>query len=614
MKGDGETGATATVVGKAVAQLTWMIGGRQGEGIDSTGEIVARAFHRLGYFVYGYRHFASRIKGGHTNYKLRLGAREMRCGDDGLDLLLALDQESIDHNAHTLSPGATVVHDASRFEARLPEGRGLRSVGLPLTDLAKECGGAIMRNMVAAGATAALLGLRPDDFAGVLGDRFGAKGPEVVRRNRAAVERGFARARDAAGQVLRLPPPEPDAAHPRLFLSGNEAVALGALAAGCRFLAAYPITPATEIMYWLIEHLPQVGGVVVQAEDEIAAVHMAIGANYAGVRAMTSTSGPGLSLMTEALGLAGMTETPLVVVDVQRAGPATGLPTKMEQGDLNQLVFAGHGDFPRIVLAPRTVEDCFAFTVAAFNLAERFQCPVLIASDLALGMSRQTIRGLDRRLVAVDRGALDRGAPPGWAGTPGRGGAAGSDGPSAGMPPFLRYRRVAGGVSPRARPGTPGRRHLVTGDEHDEAGRITEDPGERARQMDKRLGKVEGLDLGEMAVHEAGPPDPDLLLVGWGSTFGVLEEVWGRLGEAGYRVAHLQIGQVWPFPSRRVRARLAGARRVLVVEHSAGGQLSGLLRREAGPLPPTFDLRKYDGNPLTLGEVDRRCREVLEAW
>src|SRR5690606_34184646 len=303
-------------VKQTMTELTWKVGGAQGEGIDSTGEIFAMVLNRRGHYVFAYRNFMSLIKGGHTSYKVRVSPKKMGYHGDGLDILVAFDQRTVDENGWELNEGAALIYDSSRIRSlKAPEGKDIRLCPVPVTEMAKEVGSPIMKNMIACGVSAAMVGLTPDAFDSLIEDRFGKKGEQVVAKNKEAVQKGYEYALTHFGRIKELPAPEPakdGGGH--LFLSGNEATALGALAAGCRFLAAYPITPATEIMYTALAHFPRFGGKVVQAEDEIAACIMAIGANYAGVRAMTSTSGPGISLMQEAIGLSGITETPLVVV------------------------------------------------------------------------------------------------------------------------------------------------------------------------------------------------------------------------------------------------------------------------------------------------------------
>jgi 2-oxoglutarate ferredoxin oxidoreductase subunit alpha len=570
------------------SELVWKVGGQQGEGIDSTGVVFLNACHKLGYFTFGYRHFMSRIKGGHTNYQVRIATRPVLAVGDHTDILIAFDQESIDENFAEMRHDGIVLADG--FGAKLPEERGVGLIEIPLTKIATELGNALMKNMVALGATCRLTGLPLDPFREYVEKTFERKGEDVVKANLEALDAGV-RFLDQQGvkqhfTVEKAAPKPPE----RLVIEGDYAAALGALAAGCRFLAAYPITPASMIMEWLAARFPKVGGVVVQAEDEISAICMAIGANYAGARGMTSTSGPGFSLMQEAISLAGLTETPVVIVDVQRAGPATGLPTKHEQGDINERVYGSHGDFPRIVIAPGTYEECFYDMVEAFNLADRHQCPVIVAMDLTLGMSRATVDGLDVSRVRIDRGRLITGAQ--------------AQAPAA----YERFADTASGVSPRALPGTPGALHLTTGDEHRFDGRITEDPEIRTRIMNKRLRKVADVDFPGIKVHGSVPAD--LLLIGFGATTGALLEAADRLRSTGRSTAVAQIRRLWPFPQEEMEALIAAAPTALVVESNATAQLAHLIRsRVGGPLLPT--LLKYDGNPIRAGEVEERAKEVM---
>lgn len=386
-----------------ISQLSWKIGGQQGEGVESTDRIFSTALNRLGYYLYGYRHFSSRIKGGHTNNKIRISTKPIRSISDDLDILVAFDQESIDLNAHELRENAVVVADA-KFNQTLPEGINARLFPVPITAIAEELGTSLFKNMAASGASWALLGLPLEVFNKAVEEEYGRKCAAVVEKNIEAVKRGAEYVLDLAGGPLEEFRLEPADGKQKLFIIGNDAIGLGAVAAGCRFMPAYPITPASEIMEYLIKVLPKYGGTVIQTEDEIAACTMAIGANYGGVRAMTTSAGPGLSLMMEAIGLAGMTEIPVVIVDTQRGGPSTGLPTKQEQSDINAMIYGTHGEIPKIVIAPSTIEECFYDTVEAFNLAEEYQCPVIVLTDLQLSLGKQSSELLDYNKISINRG------------------------------------------------------------------------------------------------------------------------------------------------------------------------------------------------------------------
>ncbi|EKP95748.1 2-oxoacid:acceptor oxidoreductase subunit alpha [Thermaerobacter subterraneus] len=569
-------------------ELTWVVGGQQGEGIDTTGEILASALNRLGYYIYGYRTFGSRIKGGHTNYRIRIAQRPVYGIAPQIDVLIAFDQDSINRLAGEMAPGGVVVFNGKGGRGKLPPGvEGVRLIEVPMLDLARELGNPIMKNMVGVGVSAALLGLAPEDIEPIIDERFAGKGGKLVEANKTALRRGYDAALQALGEAdghLHLAPAD---GRRRYLMTGDEAAAFGALVAGCRLVAAYPITPASEIMHWLVKKLPQYGGVVVQSEDEIAAISTVIGAGYAGVRALTSTSGPGFSLMQEALGYAGMIEAPCVIVNVQRAGPSTGMPTKHEQSDLFEMVMGSHGDLPRIVLAPVTIEDCFYGAVDAFNLADRYQTPVILALDLALGLAKQTVEGIDFERVRIDRGAVALPDDLNWEGGD-----------------FKRYRFTDTGISPRSLPGMPGGLHLATGLEHDETGHITEDRGNRVRMMQKRLRKFTQVD-GVEAVRYEGPEQPEVLLVGWGASYGALREAREILTERGVATGHAHIRLLAPFPVGPVAELLARARHVFVAENNAQGQLAALMRQhiDSADKARLRTVNKYDGTLFLPAEI-----------
>ncbi|TMW73281.1 2-oxoacid:acceptor oxidoreductase subunit alpha [Alteribacter natronophilus] len=579
-----------------ITHLSWKVGGQQGEGIESTGEIFSSALNRLGYYLYGYRHFSSRIKGGHTNNKIRVSTNPLNAISDDLDILVAFDQETIDVNAPELISGGVILAD-SKCKPSKPEHSDAHLFSIPFTEIANSLGTSLMKNMVAIGASSALLGLKPENFEGVVKQIFGRKGDAVVQKNMDAVREGAAYfEKEAAGTGIsfKLAPVEPEK---RMFMIGNDAIALGALAGGARFMPAYPITPASEIMEYLIKKLPDYGGTVIQTEDEIAACTMAIGANYAGVRSLTASAGPGLSLMMESIGLSGITETPLVIVDTQRGGPSTGLPTKQEQSDLMAMIYGSHGEIPKIVMAPSTVEEAFYDTIEAFNLAEEYQCPVIVLSDLALSLGKQTVEPLDYDRIEIRRGKFD---------------------PGRELPElekneyFKRYADPGDGISERVIPGMKNAIHHVTGVEHNEQGKPSESPENRRYQMNKRMKKLK-------TVHETFPEPvyadtrhekADLLIIGFNSTRGTIQEAIPRLEKDGLKVNHAHVRLMHPFPAEEVRKLMAQADKVAVVENNATGQLARLIRMEtgAGNLETVL---KYDGNPFLPGELHHACKELF---
>jgi len=571
--------------------LAWMIGGDQGEGIDATGDVFGRVLMRQGYHVYGYRHFSSRIKGGHTNYTVRVAAQPVLAPQRDVQVLVALTQETIDRQFPLLAAGAPIVADA-QFHPKLPDGSGARLVEIPLTQIARELGTPVVRNMVAVGASAALFGLPLQSFHGYVREKFARKGRDLVAQNEAALERGAAQIADA-GLAGRFALPAPSGG-PRHLMSGNDALALGAVAAGCRIMAAYPITPASDIMEHLAGLFPELGGAVCQMEDEIAAITLVLGANYAGARAMTATSGPGFSLMQEGIGLASMAEIPAVVVDCQRAGPSTGMPTKMEQSDLMAAVFGGHGEGQRIVLAPGTAKQAFDDGFEAFNLADRYQCPVIVLSDLALAQWLQTVEDLPLGRHAVDRGAI--------AGEAEVGRAAGE---------FPRYAVTESGISPRSLPGTPRGQYLATGVEHGPTGKVSEAPENRTAQVEKRQRKLEPLRGREDGVAPYRMDGARIALVCFGSTVGAVDEAVDELREHGVQAGRLQVRQVWPVPEAPLRAALGGVDRVLVVEQNATGELRAVLRLAGLEDARWESLLRWDGALVLPDDVARAARAAV---
>jgi 2-oxoglutarate/2-oxoacid ferredoxin oxidoreductase subunit alpha len=577
-----------------INQLSWKVGGQQGEGIESTGEIFAIALNRLGYYLYGYRHFSSRIKGGHTNNKIRVSTTQVRSISDDLDILVAFDQETIDVNYKELHSNGVIMADA-KFGPSKPEDTEASLYAVPFTEIATELGTSLMKNMVAIGATSAVLDLDIQVFEEVVQEIFGRKGQQVVEKNMEAIKAGYEYMKEQLGSKVGAMELEKADGQKRLFMIGNDAIAMGALAGGCRFMAAYPITPASEIMEYLIKKLPAVGGTVIQTEDEIAAVTMAIGANYGGVRTITASAGPGLSLKMEAIGLSGITETPLVIVDTQRGGPSTGLPTKQEQSDLMAMIYGTHGEIPKIVMAPSTVQEAFYDTAEAFNLAEEYQCPVIILSDLQLSLGKQTVEPLDFSKVEIRRGKLQTGELP----------------ELESKAYFKRYEVTEDGVSPRTIPGMKNGIHHVTGVEHEETGKPSESAANRIAQMDKRFRKISNIKF-DTPVHKNAPhEEADLLIVGFNSTRGAIEEAMDRLEQDGVKVNHAQVRLIHPFPVDEILPLVKSAKKIAVIENNATGQLANILKMNVGHAEKVHKVLKYDGNPFLPHEIHSKCKELF---
>ncbi len=561
------------------ADFNWAIGGEAGDGIDSTGKIFAQALSRAGRHVYTSKDFASRIRGGYTAYKIRTAVEPVQSVVDRLDVLIALTPRTIDENLGELHDNSVIIYDGERTtmkNAEIPD--EMVGLNVPLKRLAEEAGGAIMRNVVALGAACAVADFPIENLDEAVEKRFGNKGQKLVDNNKEAARAGRQYVHDEYD--LNLPYALETTDNDYVLLNGDEAIGMGALAAGCRYYAGYPITPATNVMEYLKGRIERYGGHVVQAEDELSAINMALGAARAGARSMTATSGPGIDLMTETFGLVATTETPLVICNVMRSGPSTGMPTKQEQGDINQMLYGGHGEIPRFVLAPTTIDECFWKTVEAFNLAEKYQLPVYLAGDLALAVTEQTFspEAFDMDAVEIERGnVVDEETIGAWQNEKGQ---------------FKPHALTDDGISPRAFPGTSGGAHMTTGLEHDELGRRTEDGEMRIKQVDKRNKKVDTAEEREdWSPREFGDPDSENLVISWGSNEGAMVEAIDLLAEEGVDVRFISVPYIFPRPD--LSDEIADAKEVLVVECNNTGQFADLLEHDA--LARVGRINKYDG-------------------
>lgn len=563
--------------------MTFKIGGEAGQGVESSGAGFAQALARGGLHIFGLQDYMSRIRGGHNFYQIRVKEEDIYSHTDAVHLLLALNPQAIKEHMEEVVEGGGIIYDESwQGEKRELEGRGIVPFPAPLKRIAEEEGGRkVMMNTAALGVAAGLTGYDFEPMASVIEDNFRKKGASVVERNLKVAETGYRFAQenhDRFGYRLEtLEAPE------RMVINGNHAFCLGAVASGCRFISAYPMTPATSIMEWMAAHAQQYGIVMKQSEDEIAAICMAIGAAHVGARAMTATSGGGFSLMVEALGLAGMTETPLVVVEAQRPGPSTGLATRTEQGDLRFILHASQGEFPRLILAPGTVEECFQAGARAFNLAEKYQCPVIVVLDNFLANS----------LRAVDKGAFDFTSVEIH-----RGEFLTSEDLDRLEGQYNRFQFTESGISPRAVPSHPKAVYTSAGNVHDEQGHITEEPTIRTRMMNKRMGKLE-VARREMREPELyGPKEADITFLGWGSTYGPIREAVEALNKEGRKVNFIHFMDIWPLPWEKVAEMMEGAQQTVAVENNYSGHMAGLIRTYTGR---EVDKRilKYDGRPFS---------------
>ena len=578
-----------------VADFNWAVGGEAGDGIDSTGKIFAQALSRSGRHVFTSKDFASRIRGGYTAYKVRTSVDKVQSVVDRLDVLIALTPRTIEENLPELHEGSVIIYDGERTtmqDVEIPE--GMIGVDVPLKRLAEEAGGAIMRNVVALGAACEVAEFPIENLDSGLKKRFGDKGQKLVDNNKEAARAGRSYVAEEYDHEFDYSLETTDADY--VLLNADEAIGMGAIAAGCRFYAGYPITPATDVMTYLTGRLERYGGHVVQAEDELSAINMALGAARGGARAMTATSGPGIDLMTETFGLVATSETPLVICNVMRSGPSTGMPTKQEQGDLNHMLYGGHGEVPRFVISPTTVDECFWKTIEAFNLAEKYQLPVYLTADLSLAVTEQTFppETFDMDAVEVDRGFVVEGDDVEDHLTESGG--------------FKPHEVTEDGVSPRAFPGTVDGAHMSTGLEHDEQGRRTEDTGMRVEQVDKRSRKVDTARKREdWTAREFGDPDADTLVITWGSNEGALVEALDILADEGVDVRVLSVPYVFPRPD--LSEDVAAAENVLVVECNATGQFADLVEHDV--LERVDRVNKYDGVRFKADELAAEIRATL---
>jgi 2-oxoglutarate ferredoxin oxidoreductase subunit alpha len=494
-----------------------------------------------------------------------------------------------------LHEGSVIIYDGERTtmqDVEIPE--GMIGLDVPLKSLAEEAGGAIMRNVVALGAACEVSNFPIENLDESLEKRFTDKGQAIVSNNKEAARLGQEYVRDEFDHDSEYDLECTDADY--VLLNGDEAIGMGAIAAGCRFYAGYPITPATDVMEYLTGRLDRYGGKVVQAEDELAAINLALGAARAGARSMTATSGPGIDLMTETFGLVATSETPLVICDVMRSGPSTGMPTKQEQGDLDQLLYGGHGEIPRFVVAPTNISECFWKTVEAFNLAEKYQTPVFLVSDLALAVTERTFppEAFDMDEVEVDRGkVVDESEVDSWQDEQGR---------------FQPHFPTADGVSPRTFPGTTGGAHMTTGLEHDGLGRRTEDTEVRKEQVEKRQRKVDtAREREEWDYREFGDPEAETLVLSWGSNEGAMREALDILAEDGYEVRFISVPYLFPRPD--LSAEVAAAEDVIVVECNATGQFADVVEHDV--LERVQRVNKYNGVRYKADELAAEIRETL---
>ena len=575
-----------------MAEFSWKIGGEAGYGIMTTGFIFGKSFVRSGLFVFDTNEYPSLIRGGHNTYTVRVSEEPIFSHAKDVDILVALTDTAIEMNAKEVKKGGFIVYDEGRVNIQ----RDLKNINLipvPLTKIAVENGGKdIMRNNAALGASLALIDVNPDILYEMIRETFGGKkGQEVAETNVNVAKAGYEYVKEKFPSFKRIKI-KTSGKREMMYITGNEAIAIGAIKAGCKFYSAYPMTPASSIMHFLASKELDYNIVVKQTEDEIAAVHMAIGASFAGVRAMTATSGGGFSLMTEALGLAAITETPLVIVLAQRPGPSTGMPTHTEQGDLRFVMHASNGEFPRVVIAPGDVSECFYETFNAFNIAEKYQLPVIIITDKFLAESHWTVQKFFLKGLKVDRGMIL------------------TEEMLKKVEDYKRYENTITGVSPRSLPSQEGGIFKAATDEHDEYGNINEDPSNRIIQVDKRFRKIKVLEAEIEGAKVYGDDEADVTIIGWGSTKGVILEAMKILSKKGIKVNYLQILYIIPFPKNKVKIVLEEAKKKILVENNKTAQLGSVIKEEVG-VDVDYKILKYDGRPFLPEELAEKIEEVL---
>ncbi len=578
-----------------MSSINVRIAGANGDGVESSGTLLLKVAANDGLQVFGYRGYQSIIRGGHVWFQVRVGdgAERLLSHGEGIDVLVALNQDAIKNQRSHLNAGASIIYDPTKINVQEIDPATYKLLPIPLLDIAvKESGDPIMRNTVAIGAVIKLIGINMSVFEDVIKRMFGRKGDAVVKSNVSVASKGYSH--EGISTVYSLK----SDGKARYTMDGNTALAIGAYASDCKFYSAYPMTPASGILHWFAAH-DNKGVLFKQTEDEIAAINMAIGASFSGVRAMTGSSGGGFSLMVEALGFAGMIETPLVVVEVQRTGPSTGLPTKTEQADLLFVMHASQGEYPRIVVAPRDIDECFTVAVQAFNLADKYQCPVIIISDLFLAEHFESVDGFDIDSVRIDRGKMVMSVPEGTR--------------------FKRYEYSDDGVSPRAIPGTKGTEFIAGSDEHDEYGDLVSDAFSgideyvdiRVKMHDKRMRKMDVMLKNEnLFVPSIENPNAKQFLVTWGSTTMAAREAVKILNSKGLDFGVISFSYLLPLDKQKTSELLKG-KKLIDVECNYTAQLAQVIMMNTG-IDIKDRILKYDGEAITGHEIAAKAEQLLK--
>ena len=571
--------------------LTIRIAGENGEGVLTVGDVLAEALARSGLHIYTFKNLPAEIKGGASMTQVRVQDTSVRSPGDALDILMVWNQENYDIHVGEVKPTGVVIYDPDECDA--DESLALTQIGVPLQTITKTVIKTMKsKNVLAFGILTACLGIPFDSAKQMVSESRWGRRKEFLESNINALKQAYVYVDENGIDLGLRVAVERKNGHAQLIMTGNDALCMGALAAGCRYYAGYPITPASDVMETLAKAMPRVGGVLMQTEDEIAAITASIGASFTGAKVMTATAGPGLSLMVEALGLATMEEIPLVVVDVQRGGPSTGMPTKTEQSDLNLAIHGAHGEAPRIVIAATNTEDCFYTAVKAFNLAEKYQTPVILLSDQHLSQRAQVMSRPDLSQVEI----VERKQPE----------SNGSVSPGE----FDRYEMTEDYVSPMPLPGRHDQHYVATGLEHDEHAHIDYSPEAHIRMTEKRHQKIESAVNEPGFVQRYGAEDAQLGLIGWGSSEGPILEALDRTLAKGYKVAALIFKMLHPLPEKEARAFIESIPVVSVVELNASGQFANYLQGRLAVSLQRFNI--ITGLPFKAGDIEEYIEGVLQ--
>ena len=553
--------------------------GEAGQGIQTVEYLLTRILKTAGYNVFSTKEFMSRIRGGNNSTSIRVSSERVSAPVDRIDILIPFSRGAVKHVSKRISEETLVLGEE---EVLGDEYRGDKAIHVPLSQIASEVGGRIYLNTVAVGMLLGLFGVGPEILDSYLERQFSSKGESIVQKNLEAAKRGYQVSDDLLNSVRVQVDKDPQA-RGNLIISGTDAVGMGAIAGGCNFTAFYPMSPSTGVSVLLCQQAAEFGIVAEQAEDEISAINMAIGAWYAGARAMVSTSGGGFALMVEGLSLAGILETPVVIHLAQRPGPATGLPTRTEQADLSFALYSGHGEFPRIMFAPGTVEDAFYLTQKAFNLADRYQVPVIILTDQYMLDSYYNVPSLDTSGLTIEKHIVQTDKE------------------------YKRYKLTEDGISPRGIPGFGDGLVCVDSDEHDEEGHITEDFDVRISMVNKRLKKLDLIKELVIPPELLGAQDYKTLIVGWGSTYSAIKEALDKLKRDD--VAFLHFRQVHPLHPDTANY-LEKAENVVIIENNATSQFGQLIKLHTG-LETDRKILKYNGLPFSVEEIKENLESIL---